>query len=438
MAAAQDARPKAREVLAKASRKAASLSADVVARLYHPQTVSEEYFDAEQNVWTAANTINYTYNTAGQVLTEKNEYNFVEYTYNSDGTLAKQAVYDTYEGKKTLQYENEYTYDTVVKNLVVKEVVKMYMPGSDTPEVGEYGAEITRNGDGNITKIQSYSVYGTEKNYEDALIIEYGADKKAVKITDQTTNYDGSVEVYCMISDIVWATTDGQIITYEFDDPNSDMYFSNNRIASATITQEDEWPAPGKFTATYNGDSYNSKVMVGNDVALEINFTCLGKNAVGDEFEDIYTYECSCYEAEYEFDEDTNKYFIEYTRAIKEVNRADAFGINTYNSSERTYKYANPEYEDETDVETCTRDVTYDETIGYPLSYVSRYNNEQPNHRVTFSDYVNVDPDGVASAIADSDAAPEYFTLQGVRVAVPAEGLYIVRRGNKVTKEIIR
>lgn len=36
------------------------------------------------------------------------------------------------------------------------------------------------------------------------------------------------------------------------------------------------------------------------------------------------------------------------------------------------------------------------------------------------------------------NAEAEYFTLQGVRVAEPENGLYIVKRGEKVTKEIVR
>ena len=38
----------------------------------------------------------------------------------------------------------------------------------------------------------------------------------------------------------------------------------------------------------------------------------------------------------------------------------------------------------------------------------------------------------------DADAAPVYYNLQGAQVEHPAAGLYIVKRGNKVTKEIIR
>lgn len=40
--------------------------------------------------------------------------------------------------------------------------------------------------------------------------------------------------------------------------------------------------------------------------------------------------------------------------------------------------------------------------------------------------------------IEDTDAPAVYYNLQGVQVANPENGIYIVRRGNKVTKEIIR
>lgn len=46
---------------------------------------------------------------------------------------------------------------------------------------------------------------------------------------------------------------------------------------------------------------------------------------------------------------------------------------------------------------------------------------------------------GIEAVDADSaDAAVEYFNLQGVRVATPAEGLYIRRQGNKVEKVLVK
>lgn len=39
---------------------------------------------------------------------------------------------------------------------------------------------------------------------------------------------------------------------------------------------------------------------------------------------------------------------------------------------------------------------------------------------------------------ADADAPVEYYNLQGIRVANPENGLYIVKQGNKISKRIIR
>ncbi|MGM9843612.1 MAG: hypothetical protein ACI30S_05250 [Muribaculaceae bacterium] len=43
-----------------------------------------------------------------------------------------------------------------------------------------------------------------------------------------------------------------------------------------------------------------------------------------------------------------------------------------------------------------------------------------------------------AVEMEDADAPVEYYNLQGVRVANPQNGLYIIRQGNKVRKQIIR
>lgn len=56
------------------------------------------------------------------------------------------------------------------------------------------------------------------------------------------------------------------------------------------------------------------------------------------------------------------------------------------------------------------------------------------NLKLTVTEMAGVD--GIEAD--DSDAAPVYYNLQGVRVDTPSAGLYIVVRGNKVTKEIVK
>ena len=67
---------------------------------------------------------------------------------------------------------------------------------------------------------------------------------------------------------------------------------------------------------------------------------------------------------------------------------------------------------------------------------------EQTENRFTIrqvlEEYRN-SQNGVESVEFDENAAPEYFTLDGVKVSEPTDkGIYIVRRGGKVTKEIIK
>lgn len=48
---------------------------------------------------------------------------------------------------------------------------------------------------------------------------------------------------------------------------------------------------------------------------------------------------------------------------------------------------------------------------------------------------------GIGDIVADdviSNEAPVYYNLQGVQVNNPSKGIYIVRTGKKVTKQVIR
>lgn len=49
-----------------------------------------------------------------------------------------------------------------------------------------------------------------------------------------------------------------------------------------------------------------------------------------------------------------------------------------------------------------------------------------------------IEEGGVENVIGANDAAAEYFNLQGVRVAEPADGIFIRRQGNDVKKVVIR
>lgn len=46
--------------------------------------------------------------------------------------------------------------------------------------------------------------------------------------------------------------------------------------------------------------------------------------------------------------------------------------------------------------------------------------------------------DGIESVMVSDNAPAEYFNLQGIRVANPEQGLYLVRKGNKVSKVLVK
>ena len=80
-------------------------------------------------------------------------------------------------------------------------------------------------------------------------------------------------------------------------------------------------------------------------------------------------------------------------------------------------------------------------TIGYHKD-VNQNNYSHPvfDFKLEYFDpsYEGYDVTGVESVEATATAAPEYYNLQGVRVANPQGGIFIVKEGNKVSKRVIR
>ncbi|MDE6369669.1 MAG: hypothetical protein K2K94_10580, partial [Muribaculaceae bacterium] len=52
--------------------------------------------------------------------------------------------------------------------------------------------------------------------------------------------------------------------------------------------------------------------------------------------------------------------------------------------------------------------------------------------------FTPADAAGISEINVDNDAPAVYYNLHGVEVANPENGIYVVRRGNQVAKEIVR
>lgn len=421
---------------------AMSAAENQTASYFKPQTVSYQYYMPHTSTWGDMNVEKYTYNSDGSVATMEETGQKTVYTYNPDGNVAKIEVLNVYNGANKPVSTIEYEYDNVVKDFVISETEYFYQGNSEPLYTTGNGTEITRNDAGNITKVRTYNISNGKKSYDDEqMTVEYGSDNQATKITIEkleTKNGQTVSEIEEQWSDIVWDTTDGQILSMDFDEPDSEMYFSANRMASAKITSED-WPSQATFTATYDGDSYHSLVMIGNEKIQEITFDCIEKFAPRDDFDECYSYDAETYEVEYE--KVNGQYVIESTTTKKETNRVDAFGICILNE-ETTVEHTDAG--DKTESESEKTEVTYDEQTGLPIQAAKWEKDDsdkdfKPVSLYFFSDYINVDPTGVTAIQPDASNAPtEYYDLQGVRVSDPSNGIFIRRHGSTTEKVYIK
>lgn len=81
----------------------------------------------------------------------------------------------------------------------------------------------------------------------------------------------------------------------------------------------------------------------------------------------------------------------------------------------------------------ATDDGTY--TVTFPAGYFNLDDDTSDEITITFT--VTASTSGI-SEIANGEGQVEYFNLNGVQVVSPAKGIYIVRRGNSATKQVIK
>ncbi len=412
--------------------------AEQATSVFKPQTVSFQYYMPRTSSWGEMNVEKYTYNPDGTVNTMEETGQKTVYTYDSDGRVIKEEVYSVYSGGSKLITATEYEYDPVIKNFVISETENYYQGKSEPLYTTGNGTEITRDGYGNITKVRTYNVANGNKTYDDdQMIVEYGSDGTAVRVAyEKLDKKNGQTisQIEEEWTNIVWDTTDGQILSMESDDFDSDMYFSSNRVASATFTSED-LPSAATFTATYDGDSYHSLLMMGKEKIREITFNCIEKFSPREDFDEYYSYDAEVFETEY--DEENGQYIVESTVTKKESNRTDAYGFIILNEQTTTEHKTSG---DKTETETKKTDVSYDEQSGYPIQATKWEKDDsdkdfQPVSMYFFNDYVKVEPASVTNLEAESaDGDVEYFDLQGVRVSNPEGGIFIRREGTASEK----
>lgn len=191
-----------------------------------PGKISYYLWDSN-NFWVFNDEKTFSYNESGQLISKCHDNYKTVYEYNANGRCISETDCEL-QGRDYVNISKYlYTYDEVVTDFVVNEESYHWYGGKWILD-NSYGYEITRNAEGNVTKVESTGTgYDTS---EECCTIAYGRDGKAseIKFTE-----DGGTMSYT-ISDIVWERTDGQIL--EFDIESENFYSGRNRIKSATVT----------------------------------------------------------------------------------------------------------------------------------------------------------------------------------------------------------
>ncbi len=198
---------------------------------------------------------------------------------------------------------------------------------------------------------------------------------------------------------------------------------------TATITEADK-------EYTFEGDTNSTSTLEGN---YTITYNVLNKtikfSPYGGEIDEVITYAIHgtiCGDADwtsYVMTEDNGKWVV--TLDIVEGD----FGIKQMTNGAQTNWYSAPNEENAMDAEGTYATTSFGGT-NWHNTIVGRY-------KFTFdpeAETLVVDNAvGIEAVNAAAQAeAPVYYNLQGMKVAQPANGLYIVVRGNKVTKELVK
>lgn len=380
------------------------------------------------NEWSLASEVTYTYTDEGKLASAKQgDVTETRFEYDAEGRLTTETTYSP-EGEAFQKYE--YTYDSVIKNLIIRNA-NYVMDGSDWKLDSEDFTEITRNSDNNITQISEFSSYNGNKTEQQRVVYTYGADKKINTI--KLYYYDGEegVEMVAEMTDIKWEKTNGQLI--DLDTEELRYYFSDNRIASATLPKATNEPYLGDIFVKFDYKSglggFTMTQTMNNEVIVKDEFT------ITDTF-GSYT------ERDFSVDFDNNDEGV-WERDGEDlydfIRTYDKFG-NILVEKEITYVDANPEKVLGT-IE-LSGSVVYDTENGYPTEYTTtRKYDENPasnNNRIVWSDYKSFEA-GIGAIATDNENAPvEYFDLRGQRVDNPASGFFIRRQGNNVEKIVVR
>lgn len=397
-----------------------------------------DWWDSENNWSTDYSETTYKYDEKGRLVEEVDVWYKTVYTYNADGQVSEELRYTkNEENEYVLQGKEVYEYDTVVKDFeILRESYYRAEDGEDLVFSWGDKSVVTRDENGNVTKVEKYYRGNSEAEYvmDEYFTVEYDADSVASLMTLYYEDEDDDTKwnIETQLKDIVWQNTNGQILDMDDDIDTDDYFIGANRVKSALAVKADGMPDGTVINAEYPDElgSFKFTIKYGETLIHEQYLTYTDENG-------------SCKEGHtsYDVEEEDGKWEIDkdaYTYAQEET--FDKFGLTLNRESswvsEGEDAYSDKSYE--------KGEVTYDEETGLPTEYITMYKNGDDTDfrnysKKVYSDYVDVSGVQLVEA-ADADEAPVYYDMRGLRVNgdnLPA-GLYIERRGTTARKILVK
>lgn len=403
---------------APAARHIVKKSPDAAKWLPEEQT---EYF--YEDGWIELGNVHFTYDSKGNSITElltSDEGSFKTiYEYDDNNQRTSMLTLADEGGSWVNESWTTYTYDPIIQDYYILRMGYDWTDNAWIENIKCESNEIVRNDAGNIVSIVKNLPLGGAM--VPAYKLEWTYDEQSGKAVGMTYYYYDSTKNTWVIYDateyknLTWEATDGQMTEVDINAFTE----GPNRLTSCDVYYQGV--IDGHFIVNYDANGgYTANHTFADP-------TVIGISNVKAFTDDLGSFTLTTYEY---FDKKNNPTtepeFIGRLRVV--YNEHGDVTLETYSEVF--------EEGDEDILEGYKYDYTYDENgnVSEYVSHMYDYDTYQyiPENKIVFHSYTKIS--GIENVAVDTDAAAEYFDMQGRRVANPTNGIYIKRQGGKATK----
>ncbi len=398
-------------------------------------------YDDTENEWSFAADDYYTYDADGhvtmQIQDDGSEKIKAETVYDAAGNATGQVTSTSEDGDNYTPYNKKTsTYDE--KTGTVTGYESWTLDGDTwTMGYGCYKIAITRNADGNVTKVTKTEYDNDTQEWTKTSEVAYTYTAGSTGPTgctysgiDEDTNEYGVIDVF---TDMVWEKCDGQLVDEQ--SLPATWFWGDNLLKSATLSESG-------VTLNIEGESDDNGFVMSMTCPDNTLYLQTMEMTVNDN-NGSYTFGNYIYASH---SGDVSKGDTDLIGCAYETVTYDANGNVTLDeaySSDLDYMQWNPTVEL---AQGMKNEYTYDEYHGGEISETttSYYDSDAADYvpavRVSAITFVDL-ATAISDIPTDTDTAPaKVYNMQGIVVGTSAEGLphglYIVKQGGKTYKTL--